>query len=69
MPHPTPLRARRAGLAFALALGSSACGASYQSVYENEVHFEHCYAVDVSPNMSQTAKLQCWTEWTQRFSQ
>jgi hypothetical protein len=60
---------RRGGLSLALVSCLTACGASYQSVYENEVHFEHCYAVDVSPNMSQSAKLQCWSEWTKRFSQ
>ncbi|MCU0685408.1 MAG: hypothetical protein MUF34_24740 [Polyangiaceae bacterium] len=73
MPLPLPLRGRCGGPAFAfsltVALALSACGASYQSVYENEVHFEHCYAVDVSPNMPQSSKLQCWTEWSQRFSQ
>lgn len=66
---PPPSLGRCGGPTFALALLSTACGASYQSVYENEVHFEHCYAVDVSPNMPHGTKLQCWTDWTQRFSQ
>ncbi|HEU4411098.1 MAG TPA: hypothetical protein VFS43_37945 [Polyangiaceae bacterium] len=69
MPTPPPSFGRRGGLALTLASASAACGASYQSVYENEVHFEHCYAVDVSPNMTQGAKLQCWADWTKRFSQ
>ncbi len=69
MPHPPPSLGRRGGLPFALLACSTACGASYQSVYENEVHFEHCYAVDVSPNMPHASKLQCWSEWTKRFSQ
>jgi hypothetical protein len=38
-------------------------------VYENDVHFEHCYAVDASPTMPHNVKLQCWAEWSQRFSQ
>lgn len=46
------------------ALVSSGCGASYQSLYEGEVLFEHCYRLDEDPHVPQRQKLQCWRNWT-----
>ena len=57
-------RARFFGLAGALALGGLACGASYQSVYEGDVRFEHCYRLDTDGTISHDAKLSCWSDWT-----
>jgi hypothetical protein len=39
----------------------------YQSVYEGDVRFEHCYRVDEERNVAITEKLQCWRDWSQRF--
>jgi hypothetical protein len=41
---------------------AAACGPSFQAVYECDVHFEHCYAVDMS-EVPSDAKRQCWREW------
>lgn len=44
-------------------LMATACGASYQSVYEGDVRFEHCYRLDAEPNVSPQARLACWSDW------
>jgi hypothetical protein len=44
------------------ALAAVACGPSFQAVYECDVHFEHCYAVDMS-ELPIAEKRLCWREW------
>lgn len=39
-----------------------ACGPSFQTIYENDARFEHCYALDES-NASLDQKAQCWADW------
>lgn len=46
------------------ALGSTACGASYQRIYEGDVRFEHCYRLDADPSIDSQVRLACWSEWT-----
>lgn len=46
------------------ALGATACGASYQRIYEGDVRFEHCYRLDADPAASRDARLACWSGWT-----
>jgi len=48
-----------AGLA---ALACGACGPSFQAIYEGDVRFEHCYALDQSPSNVE-AKKECWRSW------
>ncbi|MGA7118695.1 MAG: hypothetical protein WBY94_01285 [Polyangiaceae bacterium] len=50
-----------------LALGAVACGPSFQAVYECDVHFEHCYAMDESP-VSAEAKTECWRGWLRGYT-
>ena len=52
----------------ALVLASAACGASYQSVYEGDVRFEHCYRLDAEASVSHDAKLACWQDWTKEYT-
>lgn len=47
-----------------LVLVVSSCGASYQSLYEGEVLFEHCYRLDENPHVPQRQRLQCWRNWS-----
>jgi hypothetical protein len=56
-------------VAAALGLGASlaACGPSYQAVYECDVHFEHCYALDES-GASADAKKDCWRDWLHGYT-
>lgn len=39
-----------------------ACGPSFQAVYEGDVRFEHCYAIDQGPAAAD-AKKACWRDW------
>lgn len=43
------------------------CGPSFQAVYECDVRFEHCYAVDLGGG-SVDAKKDCWREWLHDYT-
>ena len=59
---------RRAWLGVAPVLaGVVACGPSFQAVYECDVRFEHCYALDES-GASVEAKKECWREWLHGYT-
>ena len=50
---------------FALGLGVLlapllGCGPSFQTVYENDARFEHCYALDDTPTAAMEKKAACW---------
>jgi len=45
----------------------SGCSPTYQSVYEGDVRFEHCYRVDEERQVPIQDKLQCWRDWTHRY--
>lgn len=62
-----PVR-RSAALVFLLSATSVACGASYQSVYEGDVRFEHCYRLDAEATATHEAKLSCWQTWTKNHT-
>jgi hypothetical protein len=47
--------------------GSAACGPSFQAVYECDVHFEHCYALDQG-SASVEAKKECWRDWLHGYT-
>ncbi len=44
------------------------CGASFESLYESEVRFEHCYRLDLEPRAAPTHRLFCWQEWLDTYS-
>jgi hypothetical protein len=44
------------------------CGPSFQAVYEGDVQFEHCYAVDESARASLREKAECWRDWTKNYT-
>jgi len=46
-----------------LSLASSGCGHSIQAVYEADVRFEHCMAMDARPSVKPRIRKQCWKEW------
>ncbi|MDP9000951.1 MAG: hypothetical protein M3O46_12655 [Myxococcota bacterium] len=43
------------------------CGPSFQAVYEGDVRFEHCYALDDSA-ASMDAKKECWRAWLRNYT-
>lgn len=49
------------------ACGAVACGPSFQAVYECDVRFEHCYALDQGVG-GVNAKKACWREWLQGYT-
>jgi hypothetical protein len=53
-------------VAFA-ASGPVACGPSFQAVYECDVRFEHCYALDQGVGGGDTKKA-CWREWLKGYT-
>lgn len=43
------------------------CGPSFQAVYEGDVRFEHCYALDQSAVVPDYKK-ECWREWLHGYT-
>jgi hypothetical protein len=63
------LSAQRLHLVRIALIGTTLCGCSptYQSLYDGDVRFEHCYRVDEERQVAITEKVQCWHDWTQRY--
>jgi hypothetical protein len=64
------VHARLAALAV-LALGPAAwlgCGPSFQVVYEGDVHFEHCYALDQGTTTPPDDRKACWRDWLRGYT-
>ncbi|HEY8087833.1 MAG TPA: hypothetical protein VIF09_08310 [Polyangiaceae bacterium] len=47
--------------------GGTGCGPSFQAVYECDVRFEHCYALDQQP-IGVDAQKACWREWLHNYT-
>jgi len=45
-----------------------ACGPSFQTIYENDARFEHCYALDDSATASLDQKAKCWKDWKEHHT-
>ena len=59
---------RKIAAALLLAAAAPACGASMQAVYEGDVRFEHCMALDDRGDATPAARRACWEEWTQFYT-
>jgi hypothetical protein len=46
---------------------AAGCGPSFQAVYECDVRFEHCYAVDMAPG-GVDVKKECWRVWLHDYT-
>ena len=46
----------------------AACGASIQAIYEGDVRFEHCMALDSRPDGKPTIRRACWQEWVKFYT-
>jgi hypothetical protein len=44
------------------------CTPRYQSLYDSDVRFEHCYRVDEERQVAIIDKLQCWQDWNRNHS-
>ena len=43
------------------------CGPSFQTLYENDARFEHCYALDEG-TASIKDKAACWQDWKEHHT-
>jgi hypothetical protein len=59
---------RRALLAAFAALGAGACGASVSQVYESDVRFERCLALDWQNDVRSDVRRKCWDDWVSYFN-
>ena len=59
---------RRLLAAVILGAGAISCGASIQAVYEGDVRFEHCMAVDAQPDVKPAIPSTCWEEWLKFYT-
>ena len=50
------------------ALASWACGPSFQTIYEGDARFEHCYALEENPNVGMPQKGECWRDWLAHYT-
>jgi hypothetical protein len=48
-------------------LAAVACGPSFQAIYEGDVRFEHCYALDQGPATADVKK-ECWRGWLHDYT-
>lgn len=55
-------------LAAASATSAMACGASINAVYEGDVRFEHCMAIDERPGELAESRRSCWDEWYKYYT-
>ncbi len=53
----------RSGFAALFLVTTLSCGASIQAVYEGDVRFEHCMALDARPDVERAMREICWGEW------
>lgn len=47
---------------------AAGCTPRYQSLYDGDVRFEHCYRVDEERQVAIIDKLQCWQDWNRHYS-
>jgi hypothetical protein len=52
----------------AIVAAAGACGPSFQTIYENDARFEHCYALDDSATATLDQKSKCWTDWKEHHT-
>ena len=48
--------------------GALSCGASIRSVYEGDVRFEHCMALDARADVKPVVRRSCWEEWVSFYT-
>lgn len=56
------------GLVIVAVAGSLGCGANINAVYEGDVRFEHCMALDSRPDVKPTLRRSCWQEWSRFYT-
>ena len=67
------MRSSRALLYPAVVIGvmsavSTACSLTYQSLYEGDARFEHCYRLDEEKQIQLKEKQRCWHDWSAKHT-
>jgi hypothetical protein len=44
------------------------CGPSFQTLYEGNARFEHCYALEENPQVPLPEKAACWRYWSEHYT-
>jgi hypothetical protein len=47
---------------------STGCSLTYQSLYEGDARFEHCYRLDEEKQIPTQEKQRCWHEWSAKHT-
>lgn len=64
----SPRRILETARLIAVVTGISACGPSFQSIYEGNVRFEHCYRLDLDLAIAPTHREACWRQWLKSYT-
>ena len=62
------LRPRHLAAAILAAAALVSCGASIRGLYESDVRFEHCMALDSRADVKPTLRRACWEEWVSFYT-
>lgn len=46
----------------------SGCGPGFQAIYDGNVRFEHCYALEENAQVPMGDKAACWRDWSERYT-
>jgi hypothetical protein len=52
----------------ALSAVSAGCSLTYQSLYEGDARFEHCYRLDEEKQLPLQEKQRCWHDWSAKHT-
>lgn len=67
--HPLMTDRLRSVLFAGLALLSAGCGPSVRALHESNMHFEHCYSLDLKEEETDTERTGCWRNWRKHHAQ
>jgi hypothetical protein len=60
--------AARAEFALLASIALAGCGAGLESIHESNVRFEHCYRLDMDPEIAPSHRYHCWRDWTHTYA-
>lgn len=66
--YDSSMAAAHGGVLLSAAVALTACGPSFQAIYEGNVRFEHCYALEENPQAAMPDKAACWRDWSERYT-
>lgn len=61
-------RVVRQALTAACFCSLAACGAGIHALYEGDVRFEHCMALEDTADVKPTMRIACWDEWLKFYT-